>query len=301
MTQAATTEFLNKMRAAGLSDAAQAAFLHNYEKLISGDSGLTAEADIQPVDELPHLRHIALETAPDPSLLSQCVIVKLNGGLGTSMGLEKAKSLLTVKDDLTFLDFIVRQILHLRAHHKVHLRFLLMNSFTTSRDTRDFLSTRYPDLGKPDSLQLMQNQVPKVDATSLHPVEWPENPQLEWCPPGHGDFYTALFGTGWLRDLLDAGVKYAFISNSDNLGASLDLPLLTWFARSGKPFVMEVAERTASDRKGGHVALKDGVFILRESAQCPESDLAAFQDIEKHRFFNTNNLWIRLDHLRPLL
>jgi len=126
--------------------------------------------------------------------------------------------------------------------------------------------------------------------------------QLEWCPPGHGDIYPSLVGSGWLERLLKDGVRFAFVSNSDNLGASLDLRLLTYFAGSGKSFIMEVTERTDSDKKGGHLARsRSGKLLLRESVQCPDADLKSFQDIERHRFFNTNNLWIRLDSLKDLL
>jgi UDP-N-acetylglucosamine pyrophosphorylase len=147
----------------------------------------------------------------------------------------------------------------------------------------------------------MQNQVPKIDAKTLRPIAWPQNPQLEWCPPGHGDLYPSLLGSGMLDKLLNKGVKYAFVSNSDNLGATLDLELLDFFSESNKPFLMEVAERTPSDKKGGHLARRGDTLLLRESAQCPESDMAAFQDIQKHRFFNTNSIWLRLDHLKKLL
>jgi UDP-N-acetylglucosamine pyrophosphorylase len=92
-----------------------------------------------------------------------------------------------------------------------------------------------------------------------------------------------------------------FVSNSDNLGASLDLDVLSYFAQSGQPFMMEVASRTPSDSKGGHLARRGGRLLLRESAQCPKADLAEFQDIQKHRFFNTNNLWLRLEALKTLL
>jgi UDP-N-acetylglucosamine pyrophosphorylase len=150
-------------------------------------------------------------------------------------------------------------------------------------------------------LELMQNQIPKVEAPTLRPLSWPANPQLEWCPPGHGDLYPALLGSGWLERLLQSGKKYLFVSNSDNLGAVLDLDLLAYFAESDRGFLMEVAERTASDRKGGHLAERGGKLLLRESAQCPEADSTAFQDIRRHRFFNTNNLWVRLDRLKELL
>jgi UDP-N-acetylglucosamine pyrophosphorylase len=294
-------EFEAKMRAAALNDAAIRAFEHNYRLLTAGETGMVAESDIEPVEDLPRLAEVATRTVPDTALLAQAVVLKLNGGLGTSMGLEQAKSLLVVKDGLTFLDFIVRQVLHLRRQYGAPLRFLLMNSFSTSEDTLAFLR-RYGDLGDPRALEVMQSQVPKVDAGSLRPVSWPENPQLEWCPPGHGDLYPSLLGSGRLERMLAEGVRYLFVSNSDNLGATLDLGLLHYFADSGLPFLMEVAERTLSDRKGGHLARRrDGTLLLRESAQCAEADQPAFQDIRRHRFFNTNTLWVRLDRLRSLL
>lgn len=300
MANSSFAEFGEKMRGAGLSEAAIRAFRHNYEGLVAGQTGMIPEGNIKPVTELPRLETISQEGVLDASLVAQTAIVKLNGGLGTSMGLERAKSLLLVKDGMTFLDFIVKQVLHLREQHRVPLRFLLMNSFNTSQDTREFLR-KYPALGDPAALELMQSQAPKVDAKTLRPISWPAEPQLEWCPPGHGDFYPSLLGSGWLERLLQEGVKYLFISNSDNLGANLDLDLLTYFASSGKPFLMEVAERTLADRKGGHLARRKNTLLLRESAQCPEAEQSSFQDIRRHRFFNTNNLWIRLEALRELL
>ena len=297
---ASFSEFETKMRSAGVKEAPIRAFKHNYESLLAGDTGLIPENTIQPVGELPELEKIRGVTRPNPELLSKAVIIKLNGGLGTSMGLERAKSLLMVKNGLTFLDFIVKQILHLRDKHRVPLRFVLMNSFSTSGDTLDFLR-KYPELGPAESLELMQSQAPKVDAQSLRPVAWPSNPQLEWCPPGHGDIYPSLLDSGLLDRWLAEGCQYLFVSNADNLGASLDLHVLSYFAESGKPFMMEVAARTPSDSKGGHLAQRNGRFLLRESAQCPKADLPQFQDIQKHRFFNTNNLWIRLDALKDLL
>jgi UTP--glucose-1-phosphate uridylyltransferase len=222
----------------------------------------------------------------------------LNGGLGTSMGLEKAKSLLRVRGDLTFLDIIVKQFLHLRTNLAPGLGLFFMNSFSTTGDTiRALLS--YEELGDPKRMELLQNRAPKIDKKTLLPVSWPSNPALEWCPPGHADLYVCLYGSGLLKRLLEAGKKYLFVSNADNLGATLDSNLLRFFAESGAPFLMEVTRRTPSDRKGGHLArrLETRRLLLRESAQCPDKDVASFQDIDRHRYFNTNNLWIRLDRL----
>ena len=293
-------EFAGKMRGAGLSEAAIKAFKHSYHALVAGESGLIPDSNIEVIHDLPRLVEVSSQFLPAPELLRQTVVIKLNGGLGTSMGLDRAKSLLKAKNDWTFLDFIAKQILHLREQHRTQIQFVLMNSFSTSRDTLDFLA-KYPELGTPADLELMQAQVPKVDAKTLLPVVCPDNPQLEWCPPGHGDIYPSLLGSGMLERLQAADVKYCFVSNSDNLGASLDLTLLRYFAESGKDFLMEVAERTSADRKGGHLAGRGGKFLLRESAQCPEADKHLFQDTHRHRFFNTNNLWLRLDSLQKLL
>lgn len=218
------------------------------------------------------------------TLLSKTAVLKLNGGLGTSMGLEKAKSLLPVKDGRTFLDLIAQQIKHTReATGASGLRFVLMNSFSTSEDTRAFLSKEHAELlSQPDS-ELLQNKSPKLDATTLEPVSWEADPDLEWCPPGHGDIYPSLLGSGMLDRLIAAGVEYLFVSNSDNLGATLDTDLLSYFASSKAPFLMEVAERTAADKKGGHLAVRlaDGRLTLRESAQCLDEDKAAFEDVTK--------------------
>jgi len=115
--------------------------------------------------------------------------------------------------------------------------------------------------------------------------------------------YAALVGSGCLDALLADGFKYMFVSNSDNLGATLDLKILTHFATTDAPFMMECCERTENDKKGGHLAVRndDGQLILRESAMCLDEDEDAFQDISKHRFFNTNNLWIRLDSLKEII
>jgi UDP-N-acetylglucosamine pyrophosphorylase len=229
-------------------------------------------------------------------------MLKLNGGLGTGMGLEKAKSLLPVRDGETFLDLIVRQVLAARKETGANVRFLLMNSFSTSADTCAHLA-RYPELGDPHDLELLQNKVPKIAADSLTPIEYPADPDLEWCPPGHGDLYPAILGSGMLDRLLKEGYLYLFVSNSDNLGATLDLALLNWFADSDMPFLMEVTTRTGADRKGGHLARRasDGQLLLRESAQTSDEDMGSFQDIEVHRYFNTNNLWLRLDRLTEAL
>lgn len=292
-----------KMRGAGVGSATIHAFLDAHRRVKAGERGLIPETAIQPVGDLPRLDQLPGGSDDAAPLMREMVVFKLNGGLGTGMGLDRAKSLLPIRDGATFLDFIARQILHLREGTGGSApRFVLMNSFTTRDDTLEFLA-RYPALVTAGPVDFLQNKVPKLWADTFEPVEWPEEPELEWCPPGHGDFYPALLNSGLLDNLLDQGVRYAFVSNSDNLGATVDSRMLRYFAETGLSFLMEVAERTGADRKGGHLARRvgDGRLLLRESAQCGGEDEAAFQDIARHRFFNTNNLWIRLDHLAAAL
>lgn len=297
--------FRQRMEAAGLSESAIRAFRGSYAALLAGETGMIPENSIAPAKDLPCADALAQPDAGRAAaLLRQTVLIKLNGGLGTGMGLEKAKSLLPVRGEDTFLDLIAQQVLRLRAQTggEVPL-FMLMNSFSTSDDTAAHLARRFPQIGGRESWELMQNKVPKVLADSKQPAECPANPDQEWCPPGHGDIYACLAGSGWLERLLGQGVRYAFVSNSDNLGATLDPAILAWFADSGMPFVMEVTRRTESDKKGGHLAVRrqDGRFLLRESAQCPKEDEAHFQNIDLHRYFNTNNLWIDLQALKAAL
>lgn len=296
--------FENKMSAATMGPAAIRAFRRNYEALLRDETGMIAENDISPAQGLSSADDLPAATAEDRFLLKQSVVIKLNGGLGTGMGLTGPKSLLPVREGVNFLDLMVRQILDLRRVGGAPVRLLLMNSFSTSADTLAHLSRYQEDgLSSASEVELMQNQIPKIDAETLAPVEWPADPSLEWCPPGHGDLYPALVGSGWLDRLLADGVKYAFVSNSDNLGAVLDPKILGHFARSGAPFLMEVTRRTAADRKGGHLAVRksDGRLLLREIAQCPDEDLDSFQDISRHQYFNTNSLWLRLDLLKEQL
>lgn len=295
----------SKMKGAGLSSAAIEAFRHSVNILETRQSLLIPEADISPAEGVEDWDNLVAATPEaDAAMLAQAVLIKLNGGLGTSMGLQKAKSLLEIKPGLTFLDLIVRQVQTLRGQSGYPVSLLLMDSFSTSADTMAYLA-RYAEEGfaDPSQVEMLQNRVPKLKVDTLEPISYPGHPGLEWCPPGHGDIYPALVGSGWLDKLLAAGVRYAFVSNSDNLGAQMDTRFLRWFAESGSPFVMEVTRRTEADKKGGHLATRkvDGQPILREVAQCPEEDVPAFQDINKHRYFNTNNLWIRLDTLKEYL
>lgn len=292
--------FAKKMRAAELPEIAVDTFHYYYCRLREGDTGYIPGDEALPVDDLPEAAHLDQREA-GVDALARLVVIKLNGGLGTSMGMTGPKSLIEVKDGLTFLDIVVRQLLNLRQAQNARVPLVLMNSFNTRADTLAALE-KYPEIKSDVPLDFVQHKEPKIFVDDFSPATWPQDPEKEWCPPGHGDIYPALLSSGMLDQLLTAGYEYAFVSNIDNLGATVDLDILGYFASQDIPFLMEVTQRTPADRKGGHLAqTPDGDLLLREIAQCPPDELDAFQDIQRYRYFNTNNLWIHLPTLAAVL
>ncbi len=289
--------FAERMRRENLPEVVIRTFHYYYDQLRAGQTGLIPESAIEPVAALPDMESFpeALATQGERAI-GRTVLIKLNGGLGTSMGLARAKSLLRVKEELTFLDVIAKQA------QQSGVPLVLMNSFNTREDSLRTLQN-YPHLMQQRApLDFVQHKVPRVVQGSLQPVQWEADRELEWCPPGHGDIYTAMVTSGMLDNLLREGYEVAFVSNADNLGAALDLKILGYFVREELPFMMEVADRTGADRKGGHLArTAAGKLILRESAQCPAHDSDAFQDVTRHRYFNTNNLWLNLRALKRVM
>jgi len=290
------------LRGAQLPTPAVRCFLYHFERWSGGDRGVMAEDGILPVAELPDAAGLGDHRAAGLEAAGRTVIIKLNGGLGTSMGLTGPKSLLPVRKGLSFLDLIARQILSLREELGVQIPLLLMNSFRTETPSLRSLAayTELPIANIP--LSFLQHRIPKIleEDGRAAPEDYPGDEA--WCPPGHGDLYTALETSGNLAHLLASGYRYAFVSNADNLGAVLDPDLLGFMVSNGTGFLMEVANRTEADRKGGHLCrLPDGSLALREAAQVPFAEIGRFQDIGRYRYFNTNNLWLDLEALRDLL
>lgn len=303
MTDTGRDLALRRMHEAGVSRPAIDTFALHYDALAAGATGLIAEADVEPA--LPAVLQADLQVTPERAraALDRTVVITLNGGLGTSMGLAGPKSLLPVDGDLTFLDITIAQVLALREQLGVRLPLLLMNSFSTQEATAQVLA-RYPQLavdGLP--LDFLQSQEPKLRAEDLCPVEWPDDPRLEWCPPGHGDLYPSLLASGILDRLIEQGYRQAFVANVDNLGAVPDARIAAWFADTGAGYAAEVVRRTEMDKKGGHLVRRrvDGRLVLRETAQTAAEELVHFMDADTHPYVNTNNLWFDLERLRAML
>jgi UTP--glucose-1-phosphate uridylyltransferase len=245
--------------------------------------------DIDPVrDDIRDLSELG------KSLLDKLVVLKLNGGRSTTMGGLVPKGIITAKDDRTYLDIIVGQMRALHRETGVDVPLGLMNSFFTNELTLEELEENdYP------VFSFVQNEVPRLQEDSLMPVETGDDE--DWAPAGHGDILPSLKLRGVLKDLLDQGKKWAFISNIDNLAAVVETWILGLMASHSIKFLMEVTDRTDEDRKGGTLVVKDGNLCLLEIAQVAPEERERFMDIDQFSVFNTNNIWIDLEALDQVL
>ena len=303
MSKPGLAEAIRRMRRRGLTEQQVAVFTDYYRQVESGAQGTIPEDSIAPLVDVPRLDAIEASEAERAAALSQVAVIKLNGGLGTSMGLSGPKSALSVRDGMSFLDVIARQVLALRDRYAAPLPVIFMNSFRTVEETEAILAA-YPELavqGLP--LGFLQGAEPKLRAEDLAPVDWPADPELEWCPPGHGDVYLSLARTGLLASLRAMGIRYAFLSNADNLGATCDPDIAVWMLRERVPYLAEVCTRTVNDRKGGHLArrLADGRIVLRDNAMVVPGEEHYFADETRHSTFHANNLWVDLDVIARMI
>ncbi|MBU3915209.1 UTP--glucose-1-phosphate uridylyltransferase [bacterium] len=232
-------------------------------------------------------------------LLSELAVCRLNGGLGTSMGCVGPKSAIEVKNGQSFLDLIVEQIHTLNGNYNSNVPLVLMNSFNTDQDTQKIIR-KYN--GMLPIYTFQQNKFPRLRKDSLMPLSYQKYGQQSFYPPGHGDFYQSIEKTGILDQLIQQGKKILFIANADNLGASVDLKILSFMKETGTPFIMEVTEKTRADVKGGTlVKTKNHSLKLLEIAQVPNDYVEEFKSVKKFKIFNTNNIWINLLELKKKL
>uniref|UniRef100_A0A668RTF8 UTP--glucose-1-phosphate uridylyltransferase n=1 Tax=Oreochromis aureus TaxID=47969 RepID=A0A668RTF8_OREAU len=208
--------------------------------------------------------------------LNKLAVVKLNGGLGTSMGCKGPKSLISVRNENTFLDLTVKQIEHLNKTFNADVPLVLMNSFNTDEDTKKILQKYKHHQVKIHTFN--QSRYPRINKESLLPIAKSmgtsgENAEA-WYPPGHGDIYAI--------DL--------FILNH----------LMSQPADKRCEFIMEVTDKTRADVKGGTLIQYEDHLRLLEIAQVPKAHVDEFKSVTKFKIFNTNNLWISLPAIKRL-
>ncbi|KAM6941240.1 UTP--glucose-1-phosphate uridylyltransferase-like isoform 2-T2 [Lycodopsis pacificus] len=275
---------------------------------VKGPSVDWAKINRPPEDSIRPYEKIKTEGLPDniAASLNKLAVVKLNGGLGTSMGCKGPKSLISVRSENTFLDLTVRQIEHLNKTFNADVPLVLMNSFNTDEDTKKILQ-KYKH-HRVNIHTFNQSRYPRINKESLLPIAKHmgmsgENGEA-WYPPGHGDVYASFSNCGLLDKLLAEGKEYIFVSNIDNLGATVDLfilhHLMSQPADRRCEFIMEVTDKTRADVKGGTLIQYEDHLRLLEIAQVPKAHVDEFKSVTKFKIFNTNNLWISLPAIKRL-
>lgn len=287
------------------SDNEKQGFLKLIGRHLSGkNEAIEWEKIKAPTDEVVVPYDKMSEFSDDPAkikaLLNKLAVLKLNGGLGTTMGCTGPKSVIEVRNGLTFLDLIVKQIENLNHTYNATVPLVLMNSFNTHDDTLKIVE-RYKD-SKLEVITFNQSQYPRVVAEDM--VPWPAKGKTDnagWYPPGHGDVFPSLANSGKLDELLAQGKEYVFIANSDNLGAIVDLKILNHLVENENEYCMEVTPKTLADVKGGTLISYEGRVQLLEIAQVPDEHVNEFKSIDKFKIFNTNNMWVNLKAIKRLV
>ncbi|CAN8269832.1 unnamed protein product [Cochlearia groenlandica] len=333
---AATTENLPPLKSAvdGLADMSEkekSGFINLVSRYLSGEAQHIEWSKIQtPTDDIvvpyDNMSPVSQDVSETKNLLEKLVVLKLNGGLGTTMGCTGPKSVIEIRDGLTFLDLIVIQIENLNNKYGCKVPLVLMNSFNTHDDTQKIVE-KYTN-SNVDIHTFNQSKYPRVVADEF--VPWPSkgktdkdgwydfilshdsilllfinspnnNLSLPRYPPGHGDVFPSLMNSGQLDAFLSQGKEYVFVANSDNLGAVVDLKILKHLIQNKNEYCMEVTPKTLADVKGGTLISYEGKVQLLEIAQVPDEHVNEFKSIEKFKIFNTNNLWVNLKAIKKLV
>ncbi|KAL6959686.1 UTP--glucose-1-phosphate uridylyltransferase [Sarracenia purpurea var. burkii] len=306
----ADSEKLSKLKSAvaglaEISDNEKSGFINLVSRHLSGEEQHIEWSKIKtPTDEVVVPYDSLAPTPEDPAetkkLLDKLVVLKLNGGLGTTMGCTGPKSVIEVRNGLTFLDLIVIQIESLNSKYGCNVPLLLMNSFNTHDDTQKIIE-KYAK-SNIEIHTFNQSQYPRLVVEDFTPLPSKGNKGKDgWYPPGHGDVFPSLKNSGKLDALLSQGKEYVFVANSDNLGAVVDLKILNHLIRNKNEYCMEVTPKTLADVKGGTLISYEGKVQLLEIAQVPDEHVNEFKSIEKFKIFNTNNLWVNLNAIKRLV
>jgi len=252
---------------------------------------------------IPYKRLFESQIENPKDLLSKLIVVKLNGGLGTTMGCEGPKSVISVRSGLTFLDLTIQQLEQINRQYGTDVPLVLMNSFNTHEETAKVLQ-KYSHVPV-QIYSFNQSKFPRVDRETLLPVATNISSSENecWYPPGHGDIYQSFYNSGLLDQFIQQGKEFMFLSNIDNLGATVDLHILQHLLTdaSKHEFLMEVTDKTRADVKGGTLIEYEGKLRLLEIAQVPKEHVDEFKSVSKFRIFNTNNLWINLPAMKRVI
>ncbi|BAS71448.1 Os01g0264100, partial [Oryza sativa Japonica Group] len=192
------------------------------------------------------------------NLLNKLAVLKLNGGLGTTMECVAPKCTIEVRSGLTFLDLAIMQTEFLNKKYGCSVPILLMNSFNTSLVNK--IVEKYTNI---EIHTFNQNKYPRIITEKFLPLSSEGSTGSHcWYPPGHGDVFFSLCKSGILDTMLSQGKEYVFIASSENLGATVDIEILNHLIHNKNEYCMEVTPKTSADVKGGSLICLMDAFLL---------------------------------------
>jgi len=284
-----------------LKDSAFEGYADLYQKLHTEPPKIGQWKSLRNPDKKKIIQYTSLPIPDRESLdlaLGRLTVCKLNGGLGTTMNCRGPKSAIVVREKKTFIDLLVEQIVELNKKYQSDVPLLFMNSFYTNDMTERIIGRAATGAR---TLSFCQNSYPRLLADNTGFLDPKKINTEAWYPPGHGDLYSCLLENGYLNNFLQEGRDYLFISNADNLGATIDLKILNYIIEKDVPFLMEVTAKTCADTKGGALCQEKDQIKLLEIADVPPEHVEEFCGNEKFNFFNTNNIWVNLVRLKKML
>jgi UTP--glucose-1-phosphate uridylyltransferase len=284
-----------------LKDSVFEGYAHLYQKLHTEPPKIGKWKSLRNPDKKKIVEYTSLPIPDRESLdlaLARLVVCKLNGGLGTTMNCRGPKSAIVVRENKTFIDILVEQIVELNKKYQSDVPLLFMNSFYTKDMTERIVGSAAVGIR---TLSFCQNSYPRLLSDNSGFLDPKKINTEAWYPPGHGDLYSCLLDHGHLDNFLQEGRDYLFISNTDNLGATIDLKILNYIIEKDIPFLMEVTAKTCADTKGGALCQEKDQIKLLEIADVPPEHVVEFCGNEKFDFFNTNNIWVNLVRLKKML
>ena len=235
------------------------------------------EIALAPRRDDARLRELGL-AAMREGKLAFCVMA---GGMATRMG-GVVKALVPCVGEMTFLDVRLRENERASARAGRPVPLWIMTSAATDEAIRAALKERR---APPHVRTFVQDLSLRLTERGELFVDAHGRPST--YATGHGDLPDALLRCGLLKEHVAAGGEQVWITNVDNLGATLDDALLGFFVASGKELMVEVTDKVAGD-KGGIPVHADGALQVLEEFRLPKGFDAA-----QVRVFNTNTFLVR--------
>ncbi|KAG0582020.1 hypothetical protein KC19_3G027000 [Ceratodon purpureus] len=225
-------------------------------------------------------------------LLHKLIVVKLCGTLGRSLGTTQPKSLVEIHSEQSFVDLAVQQIEVLNVKYNAKVLLVLATSDNTDRAVKQ--AVKKYSASDVDIIVFNQTEYPRE--------VWPVTPKLGedgGYLTNNGDLFAAFSFSGKLDELLALGKEYLFISNCDNLGATVDLNMLNNLSENQCDYCMEVTPKNGTDAENGAYVSSEGNIELLEFEEVSRSQNEKSRSGDV-KVVNTNSTWVNLKAVKRL-